>query len=55
MFKVSIDEGERAGVMSRRERLRVQTSREIKAIALRQMAEGGPERSHCAASPKRWG
>jgi AcrR family transcriptional regulator len=40
---VGIDEGERAGgMMSRRERLRVETSREIKAIALRQMAEGGP-------------
>ncbi|ADI11041.1 TetR family transcriptional regulator [Streptomyces bingchenggensis BCW-1] len=43
MFKVGIDEGESVtGVMSRRERLRVETSREIKAIALRQMAEGGP-------------
>ena len=40
---MSIDEGERAdGMMSRRERLRVETSREIKAIALRQMAQGGP-------------
>jgi AcrR family transcriptional regulator len=28
--------------MSRRERLRAETSREIKAIALRQMADGGP-------------
>uniref|UniRef100_UPI003F493021 TetR/AcrR family transcriptional regulator n=1 Tax=Nonomuraea bangladeshensis TaxID=404385 RepID=UPI003F493021 len=28
--------------MSRRERLRVETSREIKTIALRQLAEGGP-------------
>ncbi|MFI1329559.1 TetR/AcrR family transcriptional regulator [Streptomyces sp. NPDC020845] len=38
-----MDEGESVtGVMSRRERLRVETSREIKAIALRQMAEGGP-------------
>ncbi len=43
VFKVGIDEGESVtGVMSRRERLRVETSREIKAIALRQMAEGGP-------------
>ncbi|MFF4779223.1 TetR/AcrR family transcriptional regulator [Microtetraspora fusca] len=40
---MGIDEGERAGgMMSRRERLRVETSREIKTIALRQMAEGGP-------------
>lgn len=43
MVKVSIDEsGHAAGVMSRRERLRVETSREIKTIALRQLAEGGP-------------
>ncbi|MFZ3571167.1 TetR/AcrR family transcriptional regulator [Streptomyces sp. BH097] len=40
---MSIDEGEHVpGVMSRRERLRIETTREIKAIALRQMAEGGP-------------
>ncbi|MEV5570095.1 TetR/AcrR family transcriptional regulator [Spirillospora sp. NPDC052269] len=40
---MGIDEGERTGgTMSRRERLRVETSREIKAIALRQMAEDGP-------------
>ncbi|MFD8864080.1 TetR/AcrR family transcriptional regulator [Streptomyces sp. NPDC059590] len=40
---MGIDEGESVtGAMSRRERLRVETSREIKAIALRQMAEGGP-------------
>ncbi|WP_308124826.1 TetR/AcrR family transcriptional regulator [Streptomyces sp. NEAU-YJ-81] len=40
---MGIDESESVtGVMSRRERLRVETSREIKAIALRQMAEGGP-------------
>ncbi|WP_348652606.1 TetR/AcrR family transcriptional regulator [Streptomyces sp. WMMC500] len=40
---MSIDEDERvAGVMSRRERLRLEASREIQAIALRQMAEGGP-------------
>ncbi|MFB4319914.1 TetR/AcrR family transcriptional regulator [Actinomadura sp. 21ATH] len=40
---MGIDDGERGGgPMSRRERLRVETSREIKAIALRQMAEGGP-------------
>ncbi|MFI7106990.1 TetR/AcrR family transcriptional regulator [Nonomuraea sp. NPDC050227] len=40
---MGIDEGERArGMMSRRERLRVETSREIRTIALRQMAEGGP-------------
>ncbi|MGO4754608.1 TetR/AcrR family transcriptional regulator [Streptomyces sp. 2MCAF27] len=40
---MSIDKGEPvAGVMSRRERLRTETTREIKAIALRQMAEGGP-------------
>ncbi|MBO8199980.1 TetR/AcrR family transcriptional regulator [Streptomyces smyrnaeus] len=38
-----MDEGERASaVMSRRERLRIETSREIEAIALRQMAAGGP-------------
>ncbi|WP_049566502.1 TetR/AcrR family transcriptional regulator [Nonomuraea sp. SBT364] len=37
------DGGERAGATpSRRERLRAETSREIKAIALRQMAGGGP-------------
>lgn len=43
LLKVSSDEGERAAaVMSRRERLRLATSREIKTIALRQMAEGGP-------------
>ncbi|WP_308404900.1 TetR/AcrR family transcriptional regulator [Streptomyces sp. 35G-GA-8] len=40
---MSIGEGERvAGTMSRRERLRQETSQEIKAIALRQLAEGGP-------------
>ncbi|MGW3565994.1 TetR/AcrR family transcriptional regulator [Streptomyces sp. NPDC000941] len=40
---MSIDKGEPVpGVMSRRERLRTETTREIKAIALRQMAEGGP-------------
>ncbi|MFI9534507.1 TetR/AcrR family transcriptional regulator [Nocardia fusca] len=31
------------GVMSRRERLRAETIREIKAIALRLLAEGGPD------------
>lgn len=31
-----------AGVMTRRQQLRMETTREIKAIALRQMAEGGP-------------
>ncbi|WP_020576413.1 TetR/AcrR family transcriptional regulator [Actinopolymorpha alba] len=40
---MSEDEGERvAVVLSRRERLRAETSREIKSIALRQMADGGP-------------
>ncbi|MFD7284587.1 TetR/AcrR family transcriptional regulator [Streptomyces sp. NPDC059863] len=40
---MSIGEGERvAGTMSRRERLRQETSQEIKAIALRQLTEGGP-------------
>ncbi|WP_324612843.1 TetR/AcrR family transcriptional regulator [Streptomyces specialis] len=40
---MSIDEGRHvASTMSRRQRLRIETSREIKAIALRQMAEGGP-------------
>ncbi|MFD7895599.1 TetR/AcrR family transcriptional regulator [Streptomyces sp. NPDC059743] len=40
---MSKDEGEQvAAVMSRRERLRAETSREIKTIALRQMADGGP-------------
>ncbi|MFE7569090.1 TetR/AcrR family transcriptional regulator [Streptomyces sp. NPDC057539] len=40
---MSIGESERvAGTMSRRERLRLETSQEIKAIALRQLAEGGP-------------
>ncbi|MFF2846362.1 TetR/AcrR family transcriptional regulator [Streptomyces sp. NPDC058001] len=40
---MSKDESGPAGaVMSRRERLRAETTREIKAIALRQMADGGP-------------
>ncbi|MEV4096285.1 TetR/AcrR family transcriptional regulator [Streptosporangium saharense] len=40
---MSIDEsGHATGTMSRRERLRVETSREITTIALRQLAEGGP-------------
>ncbi|MEV8389013.1 MULTISPECIES: TetR/AcrR family transcriptional regulator [unclassified Streptomyces] len=40
---MSIGESERvAGTMSRRERLRLETSQEIQAIALRQLAEGGP-------------
>lgn len=43
LVNVSKDEGERVdAVMSRRERLRAETTREIKAIALRQMADGGP-------------
>ncbi|MEU3185589.1 TetR/AcrR family transcriptional regulator [Streptomyces sp. NPDC006923] len=37
------DEGGRAGpVMSRRERLRLETNQEIRAIALRQLADAGP-------------
>lgn len=40
---MSIDKREPAtAVMSRRERLRLNTTREIKDIALRQLAEGGP-------------
>ncbi|WP_326796137.1 TetR/AcrR family transcriptional regulator [Streptomyces sp. NBC_01808] len=40
---MSIDRGGSVpAVMSRRERLRAETTREIKAIALRQMTEGGP-------------
>ncbi|MEV4129369.1 TetR/AcrR family transcriptional regulator [Nocardia sp. NPDC049707] len=40
MEKVDNESG--AKVLSRRERLRVETSREIKAVALRQMADAGP-------------
>lgn len=43
LVNVSKDKGERVeAVMSRRERLRAEASHEIKDIALRQMAGGGP-------------